>query len=116
MADRNVLVRLGWRRTSDGQIPRIPRPGPGGFGVPGDYIGWRKVRGEDGSFQGWELTGTPEIIADSQTVREMIREGHLTVEDPAHPLRALEPPRQEVAETKNTTTNKKGGPRAVPEE
>jgi len=92
-----VLVRLGWRKTTDGETPRIPRPGPNGIGVPGDYIGWRKKHDEAGKFAGWELMDAPELIEDSMLVRQMIKDGHLLVEDAAHELKTLEPPRPQEA-------------------
>lgn len=102
-----VRVRLSDKRMDDGATPRIPRPRADGPGRPGDYIGFRVLRADDGTFQGWEETGEAETLPDIPTVRRMIQDGYIIVDDDRHPLACLNAPRTESAVV--SRTNKASG-------
>ncbi len=91
MVDK-VPVRLGWRRMSDGSMPRIGRPAGDGREWPGSYLFHKVVGvGKDGTF---EYLGDDcvEDVMDTPSIRRYILDGHLIVTDDKHPLAALNQP------------------------
>lgn len=92
-----VLVRLGWRRGADGQVPRIPRVGPDGGSHAGSFIGWTTILGGNADADGhrlgdsWQISDEAEWTYATPTVIDMIKQGHLVVEDPESEYAAFQP-------------------------
>jgi hypothetical protein len=105
-----VKVKLGWKRTQDGHIPKIGKPGPDMRERPGDYLFHDVINPGSGPDVKFVFVDREEEIYATPGVCISIMEGHLLVVDPEHswyPLNQPEPTKPEPEKAPEETKPKK---------